>query len=556
MSITTIVPVIDTNLMHRNIHVEGPTEFTIRQIPSTSYSQNNATFNCPPPSLTTFIDRAIYMSLPITITSIGTGSSTMMITGYDALRAYPIHSIINSIQMTINDRTFTIQANEIIHPTSHYRKAGTWSLSPEYIDKYQNYVDGVAGNNNPLGTYLDSMNPNFQLRGSFPSTVVHTSTTQSVMTCTPVEPLYIPPLIDESESALGFSNVNAMSFVINYSPVLSRCFSHATSTSTISSVSVTLGQPILYFRYSTPPSYYVPRPLTYGSQSINYFTTPAATLTSNSTTTIASTNVQLSVVPSHMYIFCREANANLTYASSDTYASIESINITFNNKTGILGSASKYDLFQIAKENNLQDTYPEYSGVVNSATMGISIGSVGGVLKLCFGKNIPLNDVRVGQSGSYNMQMNVTVKNCNQSASITTPTLYIVTVSSAKFTIDVGGVTDLQIGMLPDSDGQYVPYDSIRKYYGGSFKDFIGKVAKFFKPIIKTLKDTKLISTIAKEIPHPIAQKVGQFADKFGFGYSGSGLVGGRTIIAPSGGMVMGGAGMNRAELIERIKNF
>jgi hypothetical protein len=544
-NITTVVPLIDVNLQHRDVNIAGPQEFTIRQYPSTSYSQNNATFSLPPPSNQVFMDRCMMVALPITVTYAGTTTgSALLETGKDALRAYPIHSIINTIQLSVNDRQFTIQANEIIHPTSHYRKPKDWDLSPEFLDKYQVYGDGVLGNNNPLGTYLDSMNPNFPLRGSFPMTITN-GATSSTLVATPVEPLYIPPLLCESESELGFSNLISMSVTLNYASNLSRIVSHAASNATFSGISVVLGQPTLYVKYLTPQQNYVPRPLSFGSQQINYCTTPAATLTANATATLTSTNMQLECVPSHMYIFCREANANLTYASTDTYTSIENISLTFNNKTGILSSASKYDLYQISKENGLQDNWSEFSGIVQSAVPGTVIGTIGSVLRLDFAKNIPLNDVHVGQAGSFNMQFQVGVKNVNQSASIIAPTLYCIVITPSKFTIDVGGATYLRIGMT-NEEGEYIAYDAVKKYYGGSFKSVMGKIGNFLKPVVGYLRDSHAISTIASQIPHPAAQAFATAAKSLGFGNP---MVGGTV-----GGMDVGGMRLTRQDLINRIR--
>jgi len=559
MSISTISQIIDPNLEHRDVSFLGPQEYTVKQVVSTSYSQNNATFNAPPPSLSSYCDRCVYMSLPVSVVYAGTSAGAMMVNQYDAFRAYPIHSIINTIQCTINDRQFSIQANEIVHPTSHYRKSKNWDLSPTYLDKYQVYADGVAGNNNPLGTYLDSYSKDLQLRGSFPCTITN-GATSSTLAATLVEPIMIPPFLDETESSLGFTNVSNMSFTINYSSNLARIVSHAASTSTISSVTVTLGQPTLFFRYATMPYDYVPRPVTYGSQQITYFTTPSATLTANSTATIASTNVQMQCVPSHMYIFCRESNANLAYTSTDTYTSIENISLTFANKTGILSSASKYDLFEISKQNGLVDSWPEFSGIVQSATLGTSIGTIGSVVRLNFGKNIPLSNCHVGESGSFNMQMNVGVKNVNQSASITAPTLYIITVTPSKFTLEVGGATQMQIGMQENMNGEYVPYDVIKHEYGGNiFTDGFRQISKALKPVVGFLQKYKPISTIATMIPDPNSMIVGQVARSVGFGRGRQSMIGEGGMMTggmTAAGMQIGGQILSRKDLMSRIQQM
>lgn len=548
MSLTAIVPTIDYNLQHREISLISPQEFTTRTYPSTSYSQNNATFSIIPPNTSTFIDRCMYMSLPVTITYAGTTTgSALLQSGYDALRSRPLASILANLQFTIDNQTFTFQPYELIHIAERYEKPKIWSLSPMYLDQYQVYADGVGSNNNSLGSYLDSTMGK-PLRGAFPMTITNGATSSTISTIV-TEPLYVPPLTDEVESSLGFTNVQQLSVVANYITQLNRIVSHAASLATLSSVTVTLGQPSIYMKFYTPPHDYIPRPMSYGSQQIAYFTTPSATLTTTSTATIASTNMQLNCVPSHMYIAVREANANLTYTSSDTFLNISGLNITFNNKTGILSTASEYDLFAIAKSNGLCDTWEGYHGTVTSATL-TQIGTCGSVIRLNFGKDIPLIDGSyVGMNGAFNMQMNVSVKNVS-SQTITTPTLYVVVVYPTTLNIDTNGLCSVKVGLSNDSNGEYVSYHDMKKYYGAGFKDFISKVASYVKPAVDWLRKNKVISNVAGivgSIPSPIsgiANVVSSGAKNLGFGMVGNG----------NGGMLMGGEQMTTQSLRERMK--
>ena len=536
--ITTIVPTIDPNLQQKEVNLIGEQEFTIRPYPSTSYSQNNATFSFSTPNAQVFINRCIYCSIPVTIAYAGsTTGSVMLQSAYDALRCYPLQSVINNIQMTINDRQFTVQTSQILHPLTRFMNQNKgWHMTPTYTDKYQVYSDGVAANNNPLGNFLNASIDGTYPRGAFPMTITNGATSASIAT-TITEPLLIPPLLAEDDS-MGFTNVTTMSFNINYSPTLSRIVSHAASLATISSITVTMGQPTLYLRYFTPPASYVPRPVSYNSSQINYFPTPNATLTAGSSAVIASTNIQLNLVPSHMYVFCREADANLSYTTSDTYTNISAITCNFNNKSGILSTASEYDLMCISQNNHWQGTWEDWHGVTNSATLGTYIGTSGSVLKLVFGKDIPLLDGDyVGKASAYNLQMNVTVKNVS-SASITQPTLYIIVVSPTRFTINLDTHTDLQIGLNPSEvsrgvqAGEYLPYSAMSDMFGAGFWD---DLKDWGHNAIKWLKDNKIVSSIANAIPHPIAQQVGKVAENLGFG---------------DGGMQVGGKKMTRKELI------
>lgn len=551
MSIITQLPVIDTNLQHKPIKVIGALENNFRPWVSTSYSNNSSTFNCPPPSPQTFFDRCIYIRQPMVITYAGTTTgSALLQAGYDAPRQLPIHSIINNIQMTYNNQTFSSTPYQWIHALEEYHKqVGNKNLSPEYPDKFQNYVDGILANNNPLGIFTDSVG-NVNLRGAFPSVIVN-GATASTITLDVIEAIRIPPCLVDEDCAMGFSNCKSLTFNFTYIPTLSRVVSHATSLATLSGVTVALSQPTLYFRYFTQPEGFVPRPLNYGHQIITPFVTASTTLTANSTATISSTNIMFQAVPAMVYVYVQESDAYKTYASSDTYANINAMSITFNNKVGILSTATEQELYEIAKNHGYKKQWEDWHGIVQSSTLATVIGTSGSVLRLDFGDDIPIGDLQIGENGTFNLQMNVTVKNVNQTTSMTQPTLYIIAVTPATFSVDVGGNSNVSLGSGDFSNAEYVDYHSVKKYVGGSFMDIIGKVNKF-------LKDAKAISTIANLVslvPHPgvsgVASTIGTTAKQMGYG---SPQVGGMSVAGMNAaGMQLAGKHVTRSSLMNRI---
>ena len=381
--VSTVVPNIDVRLEHKDVKIEDPTAVTIRQWISTSYSNNQASFSAPPPSTSVFIDRCFVVGLPVTINYTGTTTSGNLLNGgSDALRAFPMASIVNSYQLTLNNQTFVIQANEIIPAMSHFWKQSKESIFPSMLDTYQNYADGVGAINNPLGQYFNAVD-HHQPRGGFPMVVVNSSTSASI-NATVFEPVWLPVLHRDFDDGLGFTNIRTCDLVVNYASNLARLVSHAVASAvTLTSVSVVLGQPIMYQKYSSPPLGYMPKTLTYGTEDINRFITPCPTapLTTNSSVTFPSTNIQLNCIPKWLLVMCRESTANLTYTSPDTYLRISALSINFNNVSGILSSASENDLFKISCANHLQDTWEQFHGVtamsVGSATLTNQVGTVG-----------------------------------------------------------------------------------------------------------------------------------------------------------------------------------
>jgi hypothetical protein len=258
--------------------------------------------------------------------------------------------------------------------------------------------------------------------------------------------------------------------------------------------------------------------MTYGSEQLDQFTTPiTGPITSNTTANnITSTNMQLSAIPKWILIFARESNANLTYASTDTALNISNISITFDNVSGILSTASEEMLYAMSAANGLQDTWEQYHGVTSQ--LGTNIGTTGSFLKLYFGKDIVLNaNSYPGKIGPYNLSFTCSVTNVNQSASIVSPQLYAIISTPQKLIVHTDGVIDSVLG-VSGQDGPYMPYDKAMKHYGGSFRDFLNKIADVGKKVFNFVKDNKIVSGIASLIPHPAAQAISGVAQKIGFG--------------------------------------
>jgi hypothetical protein len=585
MSVVSVCPNIDLALLHKDVFLKSGDSVSMRQWISTSTSNNQCTFSCPPPSLSTFIDRFILLKLNAIITYTGTTTGQALLqTGADALRAYPIASITNNTQLTINSQSYSFLTSDIIPYLAHFFEQSHLSGFPDFLDKYQNYINGINNNNNPLAQYGNSIGK-IMPRGAFPMIVVN-GVTSSTITADIYEPLWIPILHGcEYDQGLGLSNIRTFDINVNFNSNLSRIVSHAILTdpgtglpiTTLTNVSVSIGAPpssapVLYMKYTSPPYGYVPRPLEYACDAVDRFVTSygSSIPALGQVDGFISSNMQLNAIPDRMLVFVREASANLTYTSTDTVCRIDKVSINFNNQSGLLASAKPIDLFNMSKSNQLQDTWEEYNGQIVNLVSGsgtpVPVGTVGSFLMLKFGKDISLSPGDwPGKIGAYNLQLTIGVTNVNQLYPITSPSLFVICFTPQKCVIDTGGAIQNILG-IPESAGrssEYVSYHNVMKHYGGSFSDFISKVGSFFRPIVDVLRNSKLISTIASAIPHPIAQTVGQVASKMGFGD-------GRKRRSPKGGFVAvgdeyddgmggfstGGAVMSRSDLLERIKEL
>ena len=546
--ISSVCPNIDLNLEHRDIKLLSPSAVTLRQFTSVSYSNSQANFSCPPPSTSIYIDRCIMIAQPFTATFAGTATppaTTLLQRGRVALRAYPIASVTTSAILTLNNYSFTCLVNQLIPYMARFWKQSHFSTYPSYMDTYQQYADGFGANNNPLGTYQDDVFNN-QLRGGFPVLITNSTNLAGVISGTIFEPVWIPVLHREFDDGLGFINVKTMDLVINYSANLERIISHSLGGQ-VTSITVNLGQPVMFLKYSTPPIGHIPRTVTYGSEDLNRFITPlGAPLAPLASITLQSTNIQLNSVPKWILIFARDADANLTASSTDTALNISNISINFDNVTGILSSSNEQQLYKISHSNGLQCTWEQWHGTTTDFSVtgnnGNQIATVGSFLKLYMGKDVSLAPSSyAGKIGAYNLSMNVTLKNPSSSNTMVAPQLYIITSTAQKVILHENGLIESVLGVSGE-EGQYMPYKSAMKHYGGSFQDFVTGLKNFFTPINNFLKDSKIISTVSGLIPHPISQAISQGAKTLGYG--------------EDGGMVVGGKAMTRAELLRRVRKL
>ena len=462
--VTIIDPIIDLNeKVHYGILRSG-NRHTYKTFVSTSYSNSSAVFSAPPPNQKIILDRLIYLKQPVTIAFTGTAADqSLLLSGYDAFRAYPLSSCIETLEVDINDVTLSINMADVIKPLLQYhnncRKLGErlQSMTPTQMDQSQTYDQLANSNRNPLNSYVDGVDGAYMGRGAFPMTVSSNGAASASITATLTEPLMISPLMfGMNDNQDGFVGVQTFTCTVNWKNDLSYMWSHSDAGGgTLTDITVTLGQPSLLFHYITPPITMNISPMNqYPLLIIDRYPTDAnAAVAAGGSTTLSSSNINLNSIPRMMYIFARKRNSDLTFTDTDSYFGIDSISVNWNNNAGLLSEASKQRLYQISVKNGVNMNWMQWSaepshylgnGVDNS------IGGTGSILALEFGTDIGLRDDEApGLLGNYQLQLDLEVT--NRSPDSITPTLYIITHSEGVFTID-NARSFKQIGILTKDD--------------------------------------------------------------------------------------------------------
>jgi hypothetical protein len=498
---------------------------------TTSISQSSMQFSCPPPSGSVIVDRKIYFYLTarLVFTGIPPVGQSIIMPNRDAPRAYPIASSIDTLQISINNQSVSMNMADIIQALLHFNtdarlKNHDYSMTPTYPDQSQNYSDLFGDIRNPLASYGDANDESVTPRGGFPFVIVSNpiqavagTTLTAIVDCAFCEPLWLSPFYFGCENGSGFYNVNTMDFNISFLNQLgNRLWSHDSNggTNVISSVSVAFGGqvggptsfgnntagplPLMLIQYITPQETQILSPnmaLSYSYFDINRYPTdygsavPAYPAPA-STITISSSNIQLSSVPRRLYIYVRQRNADL-YASpsnTDTYFQISNVNIQFLNKSGLLSNATPQQLYEMSVKNHCNMSWTQWSGGPVYPTGAFpnppfpppvtpvvpTLGTIGGIVAVEFASDIGLESLMCpGVLSQCMLQVTVTATNISNNPTPISPTLYLVPVLEGVFCIEGLGRAGTQIGVISSQDildaqsSPFISYNDVQSVNGG-----------------------------------------------------------------------------------------
>lgn len=628
---------------------------------ATSWNNSTLNFITQPSDANTITDRMISLSagMRVLITATVQPGFSVLQPNADAPRNLPLHSLLNNIIISCNNTNFSQQIAEMVHPLQRYDvpenvRAIDQSSAPTALDNCQNYFDVLNENSNPLAADGNVFQDNIKPRGGFAWTVVYNETNNTptpqtmyaVYDLISTEMIQLSPLVWGKlfPHSSGLYNVTALTWALN---VLQnsgfRVHSHANIPignsapfdysrvvyqSNITNVDVLFTAldgvgslpiaPVGGFSY---PSYMTPvlnitsitppkdlsnalgpqRSISWDFYSlINYPKDQGTSIAYGDVKLLKTDNIQLPSVPRYIYLFTRPTLADYYNSSviTESYYSIEGLNITFGNRTGILSEANKQQLWQIARKNGCSIPYVDFAGELKYTVGGNAFNNntryagCGAVLRLELGTDIPLPpEVSVSSTGQYTLQVNVFAKNINPRTAaynaITNPfpvynpyvTLNCICVYDGVVTIPGSGKIIPQTGVLSPgyvinaSNTPYVSYEEVRDVHGGlsfsGLKNMTNKALSAAKNANDYLRKNKTISRVSQGVSDvanlpfvrdlPYAQNVSGLASDISrtasyLGY-GKGRRRGRRGGDVLGGDVVGAGRVDPDELLERVNN-
>jgi hypothetical protein len=480
----------------------GASQTTYQPFPATSASNSALIFNVQVPSENVVLGRDILISTGITFTLTATGVPDTVpaidLGNTDSLQAFPFNSLLNTATAQINNTTVSINTQDVLPSILRMNNSRELyrynSMTPSLPDQaYAQYADAIGTNNNPLASYSTASYDLDQVpRGAFPIqvvSVVHTitggGTDASLISTDPddtfvivlqtyvAEPLFLSPFIwgNPEFNSQGLLGINNISFTFNIDATAKRLFCSSnnyitsitlgtsgnnnafTSSGTIGVRPIPTNPAVLMRFLSTQPSDLIqtknivpyidyPRYLTVSGNN--------PPMIAGATTTLTSSNLQINQIPDLFLITVRKPMSTQTYADSMSQFIINNVSINLNNQSGLLSSASQYDLWRMSSRNGSAQSFVEFGGQAlanDSATgEGAIVYTTGSVLVINPAYDLSLPDyITCGSLGNYNFQFSVGVT--NQFSSTIQPEICVVCVNSGIFTTQQG-VSAVYTGIL------------------------------------------------------------------------------------------------------------
>lgn len=499
----------------------GGSSSTYQQFQATSATNSSLVWSIQLPSESIVFDRHALINTQIGFTiTIGQTTTATVNAGLtdifnyglqDALQAFPLNKLFNTITATFNNANVNVNSQDIIDALlrlndsrSLYKYNGMTPTLPDQT--WANYSQAVGSNSNPLASLNTQSYDLCQLpRGAYPvqvfifryttaggnlpidSSPVPTAAAgeywQVFCTTTVTEPLVgLSPFIfgETSYNCGGIVGLNTLSIVANLDSSCKRFFSTSLQTG---SYVVSLGTAniptttyygggalpaglpapnanaftgtrlLLHFESIQPSDRVSTRCVTPYQEFPRYISlsTSNPALAIGGQATISSQSIQLNQLPDYFIIFARIPMQSQTPKTSASFLKINNISVNLNNTSGLLASATSQDLWRISQDNHSTQSWSEFNGignVNNNATgTGSAVNTIGSILILNPAKNLSICDYL--SSGSIGQyQFQFNLSVTNTTTNnALQPELVLICVNSGVFITETGS-SQIATGIL------------------------------------------------------------------------------------------------------------
>lgn len=479
-------------------------------------------YNIQLPSLETVMSRHVIQTATLLFRIAGTtlaqnadhpGSGYLFNYGLsDGFAAFPMSQLFESQTITINNTTVSQQTKSILSILLRIHDKRTLSryngLTPVQFDTLASYERVAESRQNPFASFLGASYDNDLLpRGSFPITLTNVTGTNfnaaGGATVVDVaikvsEPILVSPFVwSEIEGESGIYGVQAMNMTFNLSSadlgnvvrfggvIADRYAAAALPVVTFRGVA----EPSLRIKYITAhASTMLPSRCVNSFYALDrYITSNVPAFAPDASASVTSASIQLAQIPDKLMITVGRPSSGRRGDETDCWLTINSINIQFNNASGILASATPESLWKMSVESGSNQSWVEYSGRAqgppDESADGVSIvATCGSVLMLDFAKHIQIAQEWFcpGSLGQFNLLFTVNCTN-NTGRNYSAGELQLLTVVMNSGVISTQrGVSSVYTAILAKADVLDVSREepmgysnALRQVGGGRVGDFL-----------------------------------------------------------------------------------
>jgi len=517
---------------------KGAQNITPSQYNAISTSTSSITYNIQLPSESTVFSRRIMVETDMTISFSATPLATMPVgqtvvnLGYaSSIGAFPFHSCCNTIQATINNNTVSQNQRDIQFQLLRFgdrREVARYNnATPTQYDSYWSYTGALGANNNPNGAWNDNaLDQDFQARGGFRVIAItgndpklnagDTAVRNITIRFLTREPIMMSPFLwaDPERNNQGMYGVQTLNFVFNLGSA-NRAIRLAhgqagTATATEAGAWFSTTQPVvsaitssrllMLFLTRQPSNLVSARNVVPFAEYPRYLTSVSQAFAVGETKEQTFQSIQLNSVPDKLIIVARKKLADQTPADSDSFLVIKKINISFNNKAGLLSGSDTWDLWRMSVESGSNQSWSEYIGSAyqgsqappaTATALPTVLPLCGSVLALEFGRHIELDDVFApGSIGAFQLLFKVELENQTGLAIASNEyELVLITMNSGVFCIERGTSQTYtailsRADVLAVSSRPQMSNSGLARIVGGAVED---KVKMLARPLMEAV---------------------------------------------------------------------
>ena len=474
---------------------QGASNSTFQQFQAVSATNSSIVMNVQIPSQSIVVNRELQLrakafTFTVKVEGAPVGVKAFDLGATDSLAPFPLTMCMNTLSSQINNTNVSETISDILPQLlrmNDSRELYRWnSGSPTLPDQaYLNYSDGVLANNNPLAGFNTASYDVCQTpRGAFPPNSCtisqFTSAGVAVVTATPavivtagnylqvvlvydlIEPIFLSPFIfaNPEYNLGGLVGINTLNLVaqLNSGQRIWRTASPYTYTVTLGTSANSnpfAGQCELLCNFlSTQSTDLIPSRSVVPYMSYpRYLTTATTAFTAGSTASVTSANLQLNQIPDKFIIVVRKPMNSQTPKDADAFFRINSVQISLNNQSGLLSTATNYDLWRLSCEAGSSQSFLEFRGLANNndaAGNGVEVATTGSLLVLAPSQCLSLPAMlSSGSIGQFNFQitLNVTCPYSTVPVGGLVPEIVIITANSGIM-VNQSGSSAVYTGIL------------------------------------------------------------------------------------------------------------